>query len=97
MEVARRYTLTESDPEGRATLIKEVGSHRLDKVLSRFEDLRFGRLCLYLRHRAPDAQVGYSILIYRLSDDEIEAALLQPPVELYEDSEVKGVSRLVNS
>jgi len=97
MEVARRYTLTENDPESRATLIKKVGSDRFDRILQRFQALRFGRLCAYLRHRAPDAQVGYSILIYRLSDDEIEAALLQPPVELYEDSEVKGVSRFVNS
>ena len=97
MEVARQYTLTENDPEGREALIKKVGSHRFDRILRRYEVLKFGRLCLYLRHRVPDAQVGYSILIYRLSDDEIDAALLQPPVELYEDSEVKGDSRFANS
>lgn len=97
MEVARQYNLAENDPEGRATLIKTIGSHRLDRILRRFGELRFGRLCLYLRHRAPDAQIGYSILIYRLSDDEIETALMEPPVELHEDSEVKGVSRPVRT
>jgi hypothetical protein len=94
MEVARLHSLTENDPESRATMIKEVGPHRLDRILMRFEELRFGRLCLFLRHRIPDAQVGYSILIYRLSDNEIEAALLQPPLELHEDSGVKGDSHI---
>ncbi|HWA27702.1 MAG TPA: glycosyltransferase family 39 protein [Lacunisphaera sp.] len=40
-----------------------------------YEQLRFARLCYYLRARRPDAMAGYSILIYRLSEAELTAAL----------------------
>lgn len=40
-----------------------------------YESLRFARLCHYLRARRPDAQPGYSILVYRLDQKEIDAAL----------------------
>jgi hypothetical protein len=50
----------------------------LDRLLA-LGQLRFGRLCHYLRDRAPDAEVGYSILIFRLTDDDIRRALLDPP------------------
>jgi hypothetical protein len=43
-----------------------------------FEQYRFARLCHYLRSRQPDANVGYSILIYRLTQNEIEDALEGP-------------------
>jgi hypothetical protein len=46
-----------------------------------YDQLRFGRLAAYLRQREPDAHVGYSILIYRLSDQQIRAALRGPPAE----------------
>ena len=44
--------------------------------------LRFGRLCEYLRQRKPDDSAGHSILIYRLSDDQVRQALLGDPAEL---------------
>lgn len=42
-----------------------------------YDYLRFAKLCLYLRlHREkPDAYAGYSILIFRLTDKEIEDAM----------------------
>jgi hypothetical protein len=40
----------------------------------RFQHLRFARLCYYLRVRKPDAVIGYSIFIYRLSADEVRSA-----------------------
>ncbi|MBL9214411.1 MAG: glycosyltransferase family 39 protein [Opitutaceae bacterium] len=40
-----------------------------------FEQLRFVRLCHYLRARPPDAMIGYSILVYRLTQEEIDRAL----------------------
>lgn len=43
-----------------------------------YELLRFSRLCRYLQSRRPDAQAGYSILIYRLTDAEVAAALTGP-------------------
>ena len=51
-------------------------------VVARFRELRYARLCAYLRQREPDDSVGYSILIYRLTDEDIEAALTGPPVEI---------------
>jgi len=47
-----------------------------------FEDLRWARLCSFLRAREPDDNVGYSILIYRLSDADVREALDGPPCEL---------------
>ena len=47
-----------------------------------YDQLRFGRLAAYLRRREPDAHVGYSILIYRLSDQQLRQALRGPPAEL---------------
>ena len=51
-----------------------------------FNELRLARLCTVLRRREPDAQIGYSILIYRLSDAQVREALDGPPVELVPDS-----------
>lgn len=43
-----------------------------------FAQLRFGRLCHYLEARTPDALVGNTFFIYRLSDEEIAYALNAP-------------------
>lgn len=40
----------------------------------RYELLRFARLCYYLRVRPAEANIGYSILVFRLSDREVAAA-----------------------
>lgn len=45
------------------------------RTWTHYESLRFARLCHYLRARQPDAQVGYSILIYRLTAEQLQAAL----------------------
>jgi len=44
----------------------------------RYLGLRYSRLLEQLRHRQPDERIGYSLFVYRLSDQEVEA-LLQPP------------------
>ena len=48
-------------------------------LLIELEHLRFGRLCAKLHPRVPDAEVGYSILIFRLTDADVKAALDGPP------------------
>lgn len=40
-----------------------------------FEELRFARLCEYLKVRPPDAMIGYSILIFELTESELAGAL----------------------
>ena len=47
--------------------------------LFELEHLRFGRLCAGLHRRAPDAEIGYSILIFRLTNAEVKALLDGPP------------------
>jgi hypothetical protein len=42
------------------------------------EHLMFGRLCHFLQNRAPDARVGASFFIYRLSDQDVGFALTAP-------------------
>jgi hypothetical protein len=51
---------------------------------SAFEYGKYLRLMAYLRGRQPDANVGYSILIFRVSAEEVERALNGPPAELEE-------------
>jgi hypothetical protein len=55
-----------------------------------FERLRFERLCAYLRHQVPAAQIGYSVFVFELTDDEVNCALYGPPAELARDVCVSG-------
>jgi hypothetical protein len=48
---------------------------RDDVERQRYVDLRFVRLCTRLLQREPDASAGYSILIYRLTDEDVRQAL----------------------
>jgi hypothetical protein len=43
------------------------------------EQLQFARLCHYLRRREPQRLIGGSLLLFRLSDDEVGRALYGPP------------------
>jgi hypothetical protein len=76
---ATRYGETQNTPDGRAKLSKLAPPERWPEILQRFELLVFRKLCVALRGREPDDQVGYSILIYRLSDQDVARALLAPP------------------
>ncbi len=51
----------------------ESGAHS-EAERAYYDALRLARLCQYLRLKKPEADVGYSILIYRLSAGEIAAA-----------------------
>jgi len=62
-----------TDTDGSALTAAEVKSRLFD-----LEQLRFGRLCYFLQLRHPDAVIGHSILIYRLSDQEIARAERAP-------------------
>jgi Dolichyl-phosphate-mannose-protein mannosyltransferase len=86
----QRYRSTASDPTARASLIARDGALNWGKKIHIFERLRFERLCAYLRHRAPDAQVGYSILVFDLGDEDVDQALYGAPAELTPDVCVAG-------
>jgi hypothetical protein len=70
-----RWNSTSNDPAGRKHLLQEQGSENWVAYIKIYGDLRLARLCAYLRHRAPDDEVGYSILIYRLTNEEVRQAL----------------------
>ncbi len=44
--------------------------------------LRLARLCAWLRAREASRQFGHAILVWELTDDEVEQALFGPPAEL---------------
>ena len=65
-----------------AVLVGVYGNRAFEDALLELRDLCLGRLCAYLRQREPDDEVGYSILIYHLSDAQVREALEGPPAEL---------------
>ena len=54
-------------------------------VIRDYDYVRFYRLAAFLRHREPDDTVNYSILVYRLNEDDLSRALDGPPAELGPD------------
>lgn len=58
-----------------------------------FTILQSGRLRAFLRHRAPDASVGGSILVFRLERADLAAALRGPPAENLPQSWMERDSR----
>jgi 4-amino-4-deoxy-L-arabinose transferase-like glycosyltransferase len=81
---ARYQRLRQRLPEGNgrqtSSLSAQVPAGGLNADdLERLARLQFARLCAYLRRRGPDDNVGYSILIYRLTDAEVHRALYEEP------------------
>ena len=77
------YAKSLQSPQGKERFIQKVGGEkRLDEVLRGLDDLRKKRLCLLLRRREPDASVGYSILLYRISEQDLKTALLDPVIPM---------------
>lgn len=76
------YVQTSGDVDARARLVREKGQGFWAQRFRLYDQLRFGRLASYLRQQEPDDNVGYSILIYRLSDAQVQEALYGPLAEL---------------
>ncbi len=73
------------DPAVRAAALARTNPRELWNTLLQvlqFDEFRFARLKAYLRHRVPDDEVNFSILVYRLTDVDIARALDGPPPEL---------------
>jgi hypothetical protein len=74
------YDAAVADPAKLRALLAEKGDEFWVKMFGRFEDFRLGRLSAWLRKLEPSDNVGYSILIYHLSDEDVSLALSgQPP------------------
>ena len=66
---------SESD---RAALVQQMGAEYWQQLFVQVDQMRMGRLVVALRQRQPDAMIGYSILIYRLSDAEVRQGVGGP-------------------
>jgi len=85
LKLMQEFEHSTNDPAQRAALIAAHPPGFWENIYSGFDSLRFGRLCAWLRHnREPDDNAGYSILIFRLSLKDLQAALLGPPAEMAE-------------
>jgi hypothetical protein len=71
----RLFDSTAAEPRTRAALLRQTGPDFWLKVFHAFEQHRLARLTSYLRRRAPDAEVGHSILVYRVDAAELGRAL----------------------
>jgi hypothetical protein len=71
----KEYEPIRNDEPARKAMLGSIGFSEEGDLFDLYEHLRLARLCAYLRRREPDDMVNYSILIYRLSDAEVEQAL----------------------
>lgn len=78
------YEASNRDPVKLASLLQLHPQKYWDNEYGKLEQLRFGRLCAWLRHfhPTPDAAPGYSILIWRLNQQDLQSALFGPPAEI---------------
>jgi 4-amino-4-deoxy-L-arabinose transferase-like glycosyltransferase len=67
-----------NNPAIRAELERNGTRRAFEQSWQRYDGLRLTRLAAYLRARQPVAVIGYSIFIYRLNADEINAAVNGP-------------------
>ncbi|HEX2855187.1 MAG TPA: glycosyltransferase family 39 protein [Opitutaceae bacterium] len=71
-----------ADAQLRAEALAKLPVTRWTEIFESFAQFRFARLTAYLRQREPDGQIGFSILVYQLTDADLERALHGPPPEL---------------
>jgi 4-amino-4-deoxy-L-arabinose transferase-like glycosyltransferase len=77
-----------ANPAVNRAILNDAMSREFQDACHIYETLRFSRLTSYLRQREPDDEVGYSILIYRLTDADVAFAMDGPPPELLPAPEI---------
>jgi hypothetical protein len=77
-QVQLTLTTLLNQPDEREVAARQMGKDPLPGVLDALDNFRMGRLTAFLRRRQPLAEVGYSILIYRLTDADLTQALEGP-------------------
>lgn len=71
--------LVDGSPEARLAQLHQHSPEEWEPVLARFDAFRFARLTAYLRRREPDENINYSVLVYHLTQADLDAALNGPP------------------
>lgn len=83
LETINTYDVSLTSASAHAALLAKYPQSFWDQQYALFDSLRFGRLCAWLRHhRPPEDHVGYSILIWHLTEAEIAEIGLGAPAEL---------------
>ncbi len=77
--------LLTDDPAVRNAAMAQWPARQWLNTVNDFDELRFARLTAYLRRREPDDNIGHSILVYHLTDADLDRALRGPPSELGPD------------
>lgn len=72
------FARASEDEHAWSALMRQTGEQYWRDLFAQFDQLRTGRLAAFLRRRQPDATIGYSILIYRLSAGDVSSALNGP-------------------
>jgi hypothetical protein len=70
-----QFRALRAHPDHPAELLQGLTYGEWEQAWKLYEQLRFARLCVYLRSREPEASAGYSILIYRLTAEDLRLAL----------------------
>jgi hypothetical protein len=82
--VSKVREFDKANPDERRQLIGGNGEEFWNQTFYLYQQARLARLTSFLRQREPDAEINYSILIYRLGAEDLNRALEGPPVELKE-------------
>ncbi len=77
--------LLSEDIATRQAALAKYHSETWGGVIRDYDYVRFYRLAAFLRHREPNDNVNYSILVFRLNDQDLSQALDGPPPELGPD------------
>lgn len=89
-EVAPIYASARIDPATGRTL---ASANEWTQKIDLFDELRFARLCAYLRARTPAARITPAVFVFVLTADELNEALDGPPL-FAPDPSIKGLSLL---
>jgi hypothetical protein len=71
--------LLSDDPATRGQGMAAINAFEWLTILDHYDQFRFARLTAFLRQRAPDDNINYTILVYRLSDADIARFVDGPP------------------
>ena len=82
--------LYSAPPADRQRLIDQHGMQTWLGQFYVFEHLRLARLCNYLRRREPIAHINYGILIFNVSQADLDSALRGPPASTSEPPKTPG-------
>jgi hypothetical protein len=84
------------DPAAAQTLMTGPEAETWSDKINDFDYLSFNRLCAYLIRREPDERITYGMLVYRVSQEDLQAALYGAPAEMGPPNAIKGADQFTD-